>query len=184
MRGYPRIWSGNSRRNLVIVAGTATTVLLGTLALFTQLGPIWHLFNHEAQRISSWTVRVPRAYYVRSSNSNLSMFRHDFGVPLWSAPYAHIYLSEHPAAIGRGRGPAHLGNAVAAAAESEGLSIRSKQAINTPVGQAYCYELAERSSTIIDIRCFINQGELSVFYYGAPKFQHEFYTFLTGISRD
>src|SRR5512141_3227971 len=97
-------------RTLLLMALTAVTVAIATLALVTQLGPLWHLFRGNTLQFASWTVPVPKAYFTFPSSSD-SMFR--IGLPFWSAAYGHISLFEDRDAIGRKLGPAEFERGIA-----------------------------------------------------------------------
>jgi hypothetical protein len=65
-------------------------------------------------------------------------------------------------------------------ASSEGLLLESKSALQTPAGRAYCLQFG--NARRVDVRCFLDESTLTIFYDGDRESADDVYSLVRTIA--
>jgi hypothetical protein len=175
--------SANPVRRAAKCATVIALVALAALVIVSQLGTLWHLLHGRQVELAGVTFTLPRAYLARwTSKGNLTMYRLDFGRPVWPAPYGGIGV--YPRLGDRHPDWTHnfeyLASAVIAAQRPDGMQFVGERNLDTAAGRAYCFRFrSTRSSRVV---CSFENYAHLVLFDGSEKYVSDAYE-LTGSAR-
>jgi len=160
-------------RYALIAAGCVLCVLL----VVPQLGVIWQLVHGNTVDFAGSQFSVPRRYLVqRHADGHISMWRADFGVPLWPAPFGFIGMSESHALrkVSSASDSGHIRSVLVAQEQSTGMSLSSEQTIRTGLGDAHCFHFRSENSGST-VTCVFEHGRIYARFHGSQKYAADFY---------
>lgn len=165
-----------SAKSLARIALVWLCVVFILLLIVPWLGWAWRLIHGDSIESSEALFTVPPRYLARKSpDDEVSMWRCEFGVPLWNAPYGFIgiYPNHERRKIDVKLDLNRLQEIVVGQERLEGMTLDRQRDMRTRVGQAVCFEFkSERRSSV---RCFFDNSTLSVQYDGSEKFAGDTY---------
>ncbi len=153
------------------------TVGLVFLALIPWFGSTWQLVTGSSVTTHGVLLNIPARYLLTGNReSEILMWRFDFGVPVWNAPQGLIEISHNANLPELNTEQILMRSRVLVAAErqSTGLPLVSRRVIATRVGRAACFEFGRLNMATVN--CFF-PGELriSARYDGDAKFVPDVY---------
>ncbi len=174
------------------------TVVFLTVALveFTipQLGFFWHLLHTSRVTIGKYSFTVPPKYFLKSSEGRLTFLRLSPALPLISeksistGPFAKqsiIGIYEHEEVQERPNSDdayIRLKELLTNDAKRDGFTFQSERTLTTKVGPVYCLQFDD--SEAAEVRCFLDQGRIRLFFDGERRFADDLYLVLSGIEKN
>jgi hypothetical protein len=158
-----------------VIAGVATLFVASNL-----MGYIWHVRNGDTVVVSKWRIPVPERYWAFGAGKN-GFWNLSFGAPFFHKNYGFITIhTSEP----RKETPTHrrLEFAIVKVATDTGLRLQERRAIQSPSGEALCFQFATPSlPDQVEIRCVNTSGNLGLFYKGSRRFSGDIYSVVAGI---
>ena len=165
-----------NRKSLGKLALVWLCVALGVLLIIPWLGWAWRLIHGDSIESSGALLKVPPRYLAGgSSDGRVSMWRCEFGVPLWPAPYGFLEIYPNPdrRKIDLKLDLNRLQAILISQEGSEGMNLDAQREIGTEVGRAVCFQF--KSGKRSSVSCFFDNSTLSVHYDGSEKFAGDVY---------
>jgi hypothetical protein len=142
-----------------------------TIACCPWFGWAMHKFRGNGIQSSGVFFGVPDRYFEKtSSDGRSSMWRCDFGVPLWHATYGFIGIYPHH--DGRKFDLQHdlegLRTILINQEKLAGMNLNAQRKLDTKIGTAVCFQF--KSEKRSNVSCFFNNSTMSILYEGSEKF--------------
>ena len=163
-----------TRRFVLRTAFALLCISVALLLLVPWIGMASHMFRGSTVGFSGATFSVPIRYWAQTSEKGpATMWRGDFGIPLWRAAYGFIGIYPHDRRIDKSRDFERLQKILVSEGASSGMSLVAIRELQTQLGDAFCFQFkSQRSSTV---SCFFDGGTLGVEYEGSERYVGDVY---------
>jgi hypothetical protein len=165
-----------TRTFLLKIAFILPCIAVGLLLVVSWFGWAVHKFRGNRIQLSGISFTVPDRYFAKtSSDGRASMWRCDFGVPLWHAAYGFIGIYPHH--DGRRIDLQHdldgLRTILIDQEKLAGMELNAQRKLDTKIGRAVCFQFNSRKGS--NVSCFFDNKMISIQYDGSEKFVGDIY---------